>query len=207
MIPPTPPSNGRALSPVPRQGSSALISSWLSQGQRVASTLSPFPAQSLAHSRCSVNAEDGDQQEGWRQPEGAACSPPVLGAAVLGSSCLSGFLPSASPRTGRRVPVPVLELEALTLEEGRGEALAGGGGRGPEPRHQLLFLRPPWALSRQNLCPGGQAGHKGATAWSQGVWPSPVLPSGLVTKLRLNLAPGLSLGDLRGPQVLRPDCQ
>lgn len=49
----------------------------------------------------------------------------------------------------------------------------------------------------RTCAPGARQAPKVPPPWSQGVWPSLMLPPGLVTKLRLNLAPGLSLGDLR----------
>lgn len=83
---------------------------------------------------------------------------------------------------GVLVPVSVcLESEALTLDEGKGVALAGGGGSGLKPRCQLLFLHP-WALSRQNLCPRGQAGLKGAISLEPGGLARPSAPSWLGDK-------------------------
>lgn len=87
-----------------------------------------------------------------------------------------------------------------------------GQGRGPGRRRQQVrakmpaALLPPWALSRQNLCSRDQAGLKGVTSLEPRCRPSLVLPPVLATKLRLNLAPSLSLGDLRttGPVARLP---
>lgn len=83
---------------------------------------------------------------------------------------------------GVLVPASVcLESEALTLDEGKGVALTGGGGSGLKPRCQLLFLHP-WALSKQNLCPRGQAGLKGAISLEPGGLAQPSTPSWLGDK-------------------------
>lgn len=74
-----------------------------------------------------------------------------------------------------------LESEVLTLDEGKGVALAGGRGSGLKPRCQLFFLHP-WALSRQNLCLRGQAGLKGATSLEPGGLAQPSAPSWLGDK-------------------------
>lgn len=78
-----------------------------------------------------------------------------------------------------------LELEALTL----GERPWQGEGSASQSQDT--------SCSRPNLCPRGQAGPKGATALEPGGLAQPNAPLWPGDKASLNLAPGLSLGDLR----------
>lgn len=135
------------------------------------------------------------------QPERAAPLPPILGTQFWAfPACQVAFFLNFPSEDGLGPASVCLELEALPYT-GQGR----GPGRGAKKREPAA-LPPPWALSRQNLGPRRQASLKGATSLEPGVWPSLVLPPGLATKLPLNLAAGLSLGEL-GPQVLQPGCQ
>lgn len=117
---------------------------------------------------------------------------------VLGSSCLSdsfflNFHREASPVPGSSFRVP--GIGSLHVRKGRGEALVGGGGCRPGAGCQLPFHLGP--CPGRNCAPRTRQASKVPPPWSQGVGPALVLPLGLAAKLRLNLAPGLSLGDLR----------
>lgn len=140
------------------------------------------------------------QPDGWCQPDGAASSPPVLGAPfwALPAGQVSFTLNPHSEAGGSWS----LCLEALNFRGGQGRG--PGSGRLQRARAKTpAVLPPPWALSRWTCAPGARQATKVPPPWSQGVWPSLMLPSGPVTKRHLNLAPGLSPGDLRGHRSCR----
>lgn len=141
------------------------------------------------------------QLDGWYQPGGAASSPPVLGAQVLGSSCLSGFLFSESSLRGQRALLPVPGTGSPHLRGGQGR----GPGRARTQRARAktpAALPPPWALSRLNLCPRGQAGPKCATALEPGGLAEPIAPLWPGDKAPSKFSPWSKPGRFTGPQVL-----
>lgn len=143
-----------------------------------------------------------------RQPGGAAPLPPILGAQVLGSlpACQipSLSLPPLRPAGSWSWPLCAQNWKPSCYK---------GQGRGPgrQRRQQVRAKMPasvlaPWGLSRQNVCSRDQAGLKGATSLEPRCRHSRRLPPALATELHLNLAPSLSLGDLRAHR-LWPGCQ